>query len=250
MFAKKCPKCGGNVQTKVIKKTIGLGTVDIPISQFCLNPSCDWYQDFAEAKKPEDIKENVLQIGMPNINKLPEIKKPTVSSRHIIVLGVIAVVLLVLLIISSILQSPAAVQQPAKVPVLALTTSTKIPVITDTPSITQARVSNSTTQAPVSTLTPQTSEPRTYPVKIDVSHGFYPAVLTINKSDNLRWNNVESQRPRIVLLSTDNLFENWISREPDSFSFQFNKSGNYTFALAEYPTLELYPNATGKVVVR
>ena len=74
-FAEKCPKCKGEVQTKKIKKSIGLGTVDIPIAQFCLNPVCNWYQDFSEAAKPDEIKEDVLQIKIPYIkNKISEIK--------------------------------------------------------------------------------------------------------------------------------------------------------------------------------
>ena len=56
-FAERCPKCGGFVQTKSVRKSIGLGFVEIPVAQFCLNPVCDWYQDFAETRKPEDIKE-------------------------------------------------------------------------------------------------------------------------------------------------------------------------------------------------
>ncbi len=239
MFAKKCPKCGGKVQTKVIKKTIGLGTVDIPVSQFCLNPSCDWYQDFAEAKKPEEIKENVLQIGFPNIDKLPEIKKPAITSKHIIALGGVVVVVLIVLIISSIMQAG----QPGKTPLATQTPASDAitPEITSIPSA---------SQMPISTSAPLKADPKTYPVKIDASHGFYPAVLTINRSDAVRWNNVENQRPRIVLMSNDDLFEDWKSQEPDSFSYQFNESGSYTFVIAEYPSLKVYPNATGRVIVK
>ncbi len=70
-FARNCPKCGGEVQTKSIKRSIGLGFVDIPVAQFCLNPACDWFQDFSEAKKPEEIRENVIQIRVPQVrNKI------------------------------------------------------------------------------------------------------------------------------------------------------------------------------------
>lgn len=247
MFAKKCPKCGGKVQTKAVKKAIGLGTVDIPVSQFCLNPSCDWYQDFAEVKKPEEIKENVLQIGLPNVNKLPkvskfpEIKKPAITSKHIIALGGIVVVFLVLLIIYSIFQ--AGVQQPGKIPLI---TETPVPGKT-TPGITNIP---SATQTPV--IVPMTSsatEPEIIPVKFN-TRGFYPAVQTINISDTIRWNNIEKQRPRIVLMSNDDLFAYWTSNEPDSFSFQFNEPGTYTFVIAEYPSLKAYPNATGRVIVK
>lgn len=242
MFAKKCPKCGGKVQTKAIKKAIGLGTVDIPVSQFCLNPSCDWYQDFAEAKKPDEIKENVLHIGLPNVNKLPEIKKPAITSTHAIALGGIIVVVLVLLIISSILQSQPGFQSPGKTPGVMQTPTPVLmnPEITSTPSATQA--------PDLAVLS--IAEPKIYQVKIDVANGFVPKEVTINKSDIVQWNDQENQRTRIVLVSNDKLFEGKIMQDPDRFSYQFNESGNYIFVLEEYPTLKIFPNATGRVIVK
>jgi ssDNA-binding Zn-finger/Zn-ribbon topoisomerase 1 len=75
-FAKKCPKCGGEIQTKNLRKSIGLGTVDIPVAQFCLNPVCSWYQDFSEAKTAEDIREDTVQIRIPLIKKkISELKE-------------------------------------------------------------------------------------------------------------------------------------------------------------------------------
>jgi plastocyanin len=237
MFAKKCPKCGGKVQTKVIKKTIGLGNVDIPVSQFCLNHSCDWYQDFAEAKKPEEVKENVLHIELPSVNKLPEIKKPAITSNHVIVLAGVVVVVLVLLII---LQAPG------------LQTG-KTPLATQTPVSTAINPEIDNTPAHVSVIVTSTSpstEPETYSVRIDVANGFIPKEVTINRSDIVQWNDQENQRPRIVLISNDKLFEGKIMRYPDRFSYQFNKSGNYIFVLEEYPSLNIYPNATGRVIVK
>ncbi len=74
-FVVKCPKCTGEVQTKSLKKSIGLGFVKIPVSQFWLNPSCDWFQDFSEAKSPEELDQDVLQLKIPLIkNWLPEIR--------------------------------------------------------------------------------------------------------------------------------------------------------------------------------
>ena len=68
-FVEKCPKCAGVVQTKSLKKSIGLGFVKIPVSQFCLNPSCDWYQDFSEARSPEEPDQDVLQLKIPVLIK-------------------------------------------------------------------------------------------------------------------------------------------------------------------------------------
>ncbi|KPQ41236.1 MAG: hypothetical protein MPEBLZ_04215, partial [Candidatus Methanoperedens nitroreducens] len=93
-FAERCPKCGGFVQTKSVRKSIGLGFVEIPVAQFCLNPVCDWYQDFAETRKPEDIKEG-FQLKIPSIDrklpafKNPEFKIPEISRNQMIALAAI-----------------------------------------------------------------------------------------------------------------------------------------------------------------
>ncbi len=99
-YAKKCPKCGGNVQTKSLRKSIGLGFVNIPVAQFCLNPECDWYQDFSEARKPEEIKEDVLQIKIPrNMKKLQERLPGVIKENMYVVKGAIVVIILSLLLI-------------------------------------------------------------------------------------------------------------------------------------------------------
>jgi len=95
-FAEKCPKCQGEVQTKKIKKSIGLGTVDIPVAQFCLNPVCNWYQDFSESAKPDEIKEDVLQIKIPYIkNKISEL----IKQNMLIINGAVIVIILSILLI-------------------------------------------------------------------------------------------------------------------------------------------------------
>ncbi len=102
-FSEKCPKCGGDVQTKSIRKSIGLGFVNIPVAQFCLNPTCDWYQDFAEAKKPEEINESVLQVKIPvSKDRMAEIKKmlpEVIQENMVVVKGAIVVIVLSLLLI-------------------------------------------------------------------------------------------------------------------------------------------------------
>lgn len=109
-FVEKCPKCKGEVQTKSLKKSIGLGTVKIPVSQFCLNPSCDWFQDFSEAKNPEDLDQDVLQLNIPYLkNKLPEIKRlaaelkkktPDIIKQNMLVVrGAAAVIIFSILLI-------------------------------------------------------------------------------------------------------------------------------------------------------
>ena len=109
-FVEKCPKCTGEVQTKSLKKSIGLGFVKIPVSQFCLNPSCDWYQDFSEAAIPEEPDQDILQVRIPIIGYwVPEIRRrfselkentPEIIEQNMLVVkGVIAVIAFSIIVI-------------------------------------------------------------------------------------------------------------------------------------------------------
>ncbi|MCX9010116.1 MAG: hypothetical protein OIN66_03235 [Candidatus Methanoperedens sp.] len=257
-FAEKCPKCGGDVQTKNLKKAIGLGFVDIPVSQFCLNPRCDWYQDFSEAKKAEEIKEGVIQIKVPSIKgKIPEIRKPHFQTpgiiqrfihrkkkgRNILVLGGVIVYILILIfyLIPQYTQSKDIGANATGTNVSEADT-TRIPV-----------------EDPAGTDAAATVEGQSHTIKIDVAHGFVPLIkvdgradngyIIINRSDTIIWTNEENQRSRVYLVSREGLFENRRMQYMDRFSYQFNTSGDYTFTLAEYPSLKEY-NATGRVTVR
>ncbi|VVB84827.1 Uncharacterised protein [uncultured archaeon] len=100
-FVEKCPKCKSEVQTKSLKKSIGLGFVNIPVSQFCLNPSCDWFQDFTEAKSPEDLDRDVLNIKIPighSIFELKEKMPDIIKQNMMVVKGVAAVIIFSILI--------------------------------------------------------------------------------------------------------------------------------------------------------
>ncbi len=248
-FVERCPKCGGEVQTKSVKKSIGLGFVDIPTAQFCLNPQCDWYQDFSETKKPDEIKEDVFQIKLPSIkDKISEIKKPHTgtevtqkypalkgSLRNVIVLGGV----IVFIVILSYYLIPQFMH--------LLDTSNINASVTTTPAadIVQGYVP---VQASAPAIEPEQSE--SYSVEMDVGHGFNPAVININRSDTIVWSNEEQQRTRIVLVSKEGLFENKTTEYVKRTFYQFNQSGTYNFVLAEYPSLKEYPNATGKVIVK
>ncbi len=247
-FAERCPKCGGEVQTKSVKKSIGLGFVDIPTAQFCLNPQCDWYQDFSETKKPDEIKEDVLQIKLPSIkDRIPEIKKPQMGAeltqkfssrkgtpRNAIALG--GVIVFIVILSYYLIPQFTHPQDIAKINAS----------VTTTPAADTAQ-GPVLVQAPASTVAPGQSE--LYSVKMDVGHGFNPAVMNINRSDTVIWSNEELQRTRIVLVSKEGLFENKITEYAKKTSYQFNQSGTYNFTLAAYPSLKEYPNATGKVIV-
>ena len=234
MFAKKCPKCGGNVQTKTIKKSIGLGMVDIPVAQFCLNPVCDWYQDFTDSKKPEDIKEDVLQIRVPSLKKLPGMAKGF-SRNYFIVFGIIIAVIAILLLLNFMTQpSPIRTEMPPIRP----------------PEIPQAN--NTVSSTPGTTVVVPVLKEKILPVavRMDTSHGFNPRVMIINVSESIIWINDERQRTRVYFISNDNLFEKKLMQNTDRFLFRFNMSGNYSFALAEFPSMNEYPNATGIVIVK
>lgn len=221
MFAKKCPKCGGEVRTKIIKKSIGLGNVEIPVAQFCINPVCDWYQDFTDSRKPEDVKQNI-------------------SSKYIIIAGVILAAAALFLLYnnfthSSLTETPQIT--PQEIPSVWITTS---PAPSSVPAIPAAETS----------IPLLKNQSRSVSVKIDVGHGFNPKVVNINRSDSVKWINEESQRTRVYFISKDNLFEKQLMVYTNQFSFQFNQSGDFTFALAEVPSMIEYPDAAGIVRVK
>jgi hypothetical protein len=251
-FAEKCPKCGGFVQTKSVRKSIGLGFVEIPVAQFCLNPVCDWYQDFAEVKKPEDIKEG-FQFKIPSMDrklpglKKPEFKKPEISKNQMIAFAVIIGFIVIYSLftyfvpvsgsgIDIIQKQPVQYEiqknittDPSDNPKIPAIVPTAIPTLANPPSI---------------------IVPESHTIRIDVSHGFFPDVITVNKSDTVIWNNEENQRTRIVLVSKDSLFENQLLQYPGRYQYQFNQSGKYTFILADYEPYKEYQKATGSVIVR
>jgi len=245
-FAEKCPKCGGFVQTKSVRKSIGFGYVDIPVAQFCLNPVCDWYQDFAEARKPEDIKEGYYLKAPSLKGKLPQFKMPELSRNHMIALGSFVAIIIIYFFISSL--TPVSNPVDERIPDAPLSELSKN-------TTTNTLVASIMQETPKVTATPPDIieikvEPRSIPVKIDVSHGFFPDPITINISDTVVWNNVENVRPRVVLVSKDELFVRQLMQYPERYQYQFNKSGKFTFVLAEYGTYKEYPNATGSVIVR
>lgn len=240
-FAEKCPKCGGFVQTKSVRKSIGLGFVEIPVAQFCLNPVCDWYQDFAEAKKPEDIKEGY---------------QPAISKNQMIALAAIIGLIVIFTLFTYFLPVNNASDNPeflkpqptqSELQQKSNTVSSETPKI---PTVAPTTVFTSVINETKSSATPAIIEPKNHTIKIDVSHGFYPDVIAINKSDTIIWSNEENQRARIVLVSKDGLFEKHLLQYPGRYQYQFNQKGKYSFILADYEPHKEYPNATGSVIVR
>jgi plastocyanin len=235
-FAQRCPKCGGFVQTKSVRKSIGLGFVEIPTAQFCLNPVCDWYQDFTETKKPEDIKEG-FQLKIPSGFKKPEFNIPDISKNQMIAISATIGLIIISALFSLFVYDGSDVNQKPQ------------PSQSEFQNITPT-VSSQTPNIPAAVFTPLIIEPKSYTIRVDVSHGFYPDVITINKSDTIIWSNEENQRPRVVLVSKNSLFEKKLLQYPDRFQYQFNQRGNYSFVLAEFPTNNEYQKAKGNVIVK
>jgi len=248
-FAEKCPKCGGFVQTKSVRKSIGLGFVEIPIAQFCLNPVCDWYQDFAEARKLEEIKEG-YHFKAPSLErKPPQFKMPEFSRNHMIVLGSVVAIIILYFMISFLTPVSNLVDKKiTRGPLSELSNNTTIN--TTTAAARLQETSKVTAALPTPDRKEVKVEPRSETVKMDIGHGFFPDTIMINISDTIVWNNVENARPRVVLVSRDGLFEKQLLQNYERYQYQFNRSGKYTFALAEYGTFKEYPNATGTVIVR
>ncbi len=243
-YAVKCPKCGGFVQTKSVRKSIGLGIVEIPVAQFCLNPVCDWYQDFADTKKPEDIKEG-FQF------KPTSIKMPVGSKSQVIVLSALAVIIIILALffyLGSAYKMPHNTFDEVKASKPPEFLKNSSPVSSNTPNIPSVIP---TSVLPTTTPTiVKTFEAKSYTVTMDASHGFYPDSITINKSDIIIWSNEESQRTRIYLASSDGLFKNQLMQYTGRYQFQFPEEGKYNFYLAEYPSGKQYATAAGSVIVR
>jgi plastocyanin len=153
--------------------------------------------------------------------------------NHIIIAGSAIFLIIIIVIPGLISQPPSSELPPPAAPVINVTDTTQVSPESNalTPLITPVR------------------EPNKYSIKITVSQGFQPDVITIRESDIIVWNNEENQRTRVVLISKDGLFENKIMQYTDKYYYQFNRSGNYSFVLAEHNTLNEYPKAAFNVVV-
>jgi plastocyanin len=134
--------------------------------------------------------------------------------------------------------SPAPSSVPASVPI-SNSSSALSSVTASVPS---------PSPVPAESPDPIVIEPKIHEIRMDIN-GFYPNVISINKSDTIIWANVEDQRPRVVLLSKDGLFKNQVLLESNRFEYRFLKKGNYSFVLAEHPSLIEYQKAKGNVIV-
>jgi hypothetical protein len=193
-----------------------------------------------------------IRKGKYTLDDLYYIKKHELSKNHIIIVGSAVFLIIIIFVISGLISQPRSSElPPPAAPVINVTDTLRVettqisPVInvTDTPLV--STESNALT-LPITLV----REPHKYSIKISISHGFIPDVITISKSEIIVWNNEEDQRKRVVLISKDGLFENKILQYSDKYYYQFNSSGNYGFVLTENNTLIEYPKATCNVIVK
>jgi len=254
----KCPKCGETLITKIIKKQLGHGSIDYPVSETC--PKCGWNKDLTgaadivskpvmeetpktkkESAKPAartetkppvktEVKTAVKPAAQPK-------KQPEPGSSDVNKLIPIALAILVIgAIVWAFFLSPGAKDE---------TISTPKPTATPEPVITKASptatVTTTATSTPVPAITPITLTGKQIPIKLDSDRGFYPTVQSIKPGDEIVFSNTQAET--ITLVSVDGIFDQKVLANGKKYNNIFNKSGNYTFYLKENK------NLTGTIVV-
>jgi len=68
---------------------------------------------------------------------------------------------------------------------------------------------------------------------------FYPETLELKKGETLVWKNLNKPKRSFTLVSEEELFEDQLMGYGRSFSYTFDKAGDYTFKLEEIPDTEL-----------
>jgi len=68
---------------------------------------------------------------------------------------------------------------------------------------------------------------------------FYPETLELNRGETLVWKNLNRPRRSFTPVSEEGLFKNQMRGYGRSFSYTFDKAGDYTFKLEEIPDAEL-----------
>jgi len=104
------------------------------------------------------------------------------------------------------------------------------------------------TPTPTEKVTPKPTEKVIKPTKLmQVSEKsvvirgsvFYPDTLELNKGDTLVFKNLNKPKRSFKLVSEEKLFEDQLMGYGRSFSYTFDKAGDYTFTLEEIPDIEL-----------
>ncbi len=229
----KCPKCGNFLITKTIKKQLGQGSIDYPVSQFC--PKCNWSKDLTGAgdivPKPPAIpaEEIKKEVQKPAVAFTPVKNKPksvsSSSGMNMIIIGLLAAIV-VGGIAWAFLQSQP--KQEASVP-----EPTPPPAATITPVTTVVTATSGSTPAPA--VTEAVATGKKIPVKLNYYRGFMPPTQKIKAGDEVVWENIEIET--VTIVSNDGLFGDKTIRYGWRTNYTFKKSGTYSFSLKENKNL-------------
>ncbi|AAM04866.1 TPA: hypothetical protein HA338_01445 [Methanosarcina acetivorans] len=68
---------------------------------------------------------------------------------------------------------------------------------------------------------------------------FYPETLELKNGETLVWKNLNRPKQSFTLVSEEGLFDDQVIAYGKSFSYTFDKAGDYNFKLEEIPDAEL-----------
>ncbi len=216
----KCPKCGEPLITQNIKKELGHGSIDYPVSQTC--PKCNWSRDLTGAGDivskpfiPGEMKKEEVKIP-PAPPKTAPAKAPSkpVPSQN---LNKIITIALAILVLGGIVWAFFPSSAPNHV---------ESPKPTATVTVTQTTVQP--TRTPVAEVTPTGKQ---IPVKLESRRGFIPNTQTIKPGDEIVWRN--DGKETVTLFSNDGLFDDNILAYDKEYRYTFKKTGTYSFNLKD-----------------
>ena len=222
----KCPKCGETLITRIIKKKIGLGSIDYPIAQTC--PKCNWnkdltgagdidakpvLQDAGEAKIDEKKAQIISQIKpSTGLSSKPAGSATSINSLILIVLAILVAGAIAWVFFMDPTEEKQAVTDPVATPT---------PLITSTPVLT-----------PATTIVPEvTASGKQFSVKMETNRGITPKNATIKVGDEVIWTNEGTYA--ITLVSSDGLFEDKFLNNAKRTNYTFKKAGTFSFYLKD-----------------
>ena len=87
-------------------------------------------------------------------------------------------------------------------------------------------------------------DPQTYTLRMENRMVKMPSPLEINRGDTVDWKNLQDPKRMLVLVSDDNLWDNYSISPMQKFTYTFNKSGTYNFSVTNIPKM------SGSIVVK
>ncbi|NJD75490.1 MAG: hypothetical protein FIB08_00145 [Candidatus Methanoperedens sp.] len=218
----KCPKCGNFLITKTIKKELGHGSIDYPVSQMC--PKCNWSKDLTGAgdiaPKPlavpeEEIKKEVVKPAAAPVKIRPKSESPS-SGMNTVIIVVLAI--FVIAVLAWVFLPPAPKQ------------SSEAPTPTPTPAITGSPVATATVviaNTPVIEVTPTGVQKW---IQLDSYRIFRNDASNIKVGDKVTWKNIGKDPFTLLSNNIPDFGEKLLDNEKIT-SYIFKKAGTYGFYL-------------------